>query len=1012
MRKILSVATAVGLLLSFLALSPASLRADSGALPTSSAESASAVIAAGRGFHCWVQGGGAKCIGLNDVGQLGDGSNINRTAAVNVTGLSSGVIAIAAGDAHVCALITGGSVKCWGSNNRGQLGDGSTVNSSSPVQVSGLTTGVVRVEAGLETTCAITSVGRALCWGNNQTYGAGSATTDGNADNEFDPVLAPTQVTGLSSGVVAISISGERTSATVSVTHGCAVLEYGDLKCWGSNSSGQAGVAGSGPFSAPQQVVTGTQMAAVSNGALHTCAVSTSGAVMCWGANDKGQLANGTSTAVASGTIVAVAGATSGIVQVSSGRYTSCAITSAGGLLCWGDNIHGGISPTPTRSTITSVTTPYSLTSGISAVSLSEYATCALFTNGDLKCWGTNSYGQTGDGYQLRSLSPVPVHSGVANSTPLTGIQSLGSSQWTNCGVNGAGALQCWGYNYSGELGIGTQIGSPQPVNHQTLTSGVQSVEGKYYLLCGILTNTEAKCWGQNTFGVGATGDTTSTLTTRSMLTAPSTPVSGVTDLGVGQYHSCLVANGAALCTGRNTNGALGDGSVTNSNYLVQVSGLSSGVEKVSAGLNFFSCAVLTDGTGRCWGNDANGQLGNGSGSGSSSTPTAISGLSGAVDISSGENFSCALKSDGTVMCWGYNQYGQLGDGTNTNSQAPVQVSGLSGAVKLVAGPRNACAIVANGAMKCWGWNYHGVFADGTTTDSNAPVSASGVTGLTSLTMGTISSCGLFAAGAVKCWGSEQSGQLGNNRMQDRVYAAHNILATGLSAATQLPALQILAPTTTTTTTTTIAASPTTVPGSSQTTQAETVRIDNRIYTTAPSELGRLAMINLVSASSLRTRYLRSTTPKTCVAAGRAVVTIAPGDCVVLIRSLKSGEVLKRWKTTVVASDNGFGSTIRVAPSVMFSKSSPVAMKNSLSVVVKRVSGARAALVVGHTGILTGNTQENRVLSVKRAKNVSNELKQVAVVSFVGLGGDVPLSTRMSETAQAQNRRVVIYFVP
>jgi outer membrane protein OmpA-like peptidoglycan-associated protein len=127
---------------------------------------------------------------------------------------------------------------------------------------------------------------------------------------------------------------------------------------------------------------------------------------------------------------------------------------------------------------------------------------------------------------------------------------------------------------------------------------------------------------------------------------------------------------------------------------------------------------------------------------------------------------------------------------------------------------------------------------------------------------------------------------------------------------------------------------------------------------------------------------------------------------------LKSGEVLKRWKTTVVASDNGFGSTIRVAPSVMFSKSSPVAMKNSLSVVVKRVSGARAALVVGHTGILTGNTQENRVLSVKRAKNVSNELKQVAVVSFVGLGGDVPLSTRMSETAQAQNRRVVIYFVP
>ena len=1011
MRKFLLVGAFLGLIIGPISITSSSTSADSGALFGSTAESGAAVVAAGRGFHCWVQGGAAKCIGSNDVGQLGDGTTTNRTASVTVTGLSSGVIAVAAGDAHVCALLNSGSVKCWGSNTRGQLGDGSTTNSSTPVQVTGLTSGVVRVDAGLETTCAITSVGRALCWGNNQTYGAGSVTTDTNSDSEFDPVLTPTQVTGLSSGVVAISVSGERTSSTVSVTHGCAVLQYGDLVCWGSNSNGQVGVAGAGPFSAPQQVVTGVQMAAVANGALHTCALTTNGAVMCWGGNANGQLANGTSTAVASGTLVSVAGASTGIVQVSSGRYTTCAISSAGGLLCWGDNIHGGIATTPFRSTITSPTTPYSLTSGIVSVSLSEYSTCALFANGDLKCWGANGSGQTGDGYQARTITPTAVHSAVGNSAPLTGVQTLGASFWTSCGVTAAGGVACWGYNFNGELGDGQQTAVPQPVPHATLTSGVQRVEGRNKTWCALLTNTEVKCWGQNTNGQFGAGDAVGSLTTRSMLTAaPSTVVTGVTDISLAQFHTCVVANGAAMCTGRNLSGALGDGSTTASNVLVQVSGLTSNVTKIAAGEYSTACAVMSDGTARCWGSGQFGQLGRGSITGST-TPVTVTGVSGATDIVAGDGFACVLKSDGTVACWGGNFYGELGDGTKTQRTTAVPVTGVTGATKIFAGPRSVCVIVTNGELKCWGWNFHGVFADGTTTDSSTAVSAVGVTGLTDLAMAGISSCGLFASGAVKCWGSEQSGQLGNNRMENKPYQSHNVVATGLTFATQLPTLQVLSPTTTTTTTLAPSVT-TTVPAGTPVVPSSTTRLDNRVYTTPPTSIGASVMVNVVSAASMRSLYLRSATPKTCLAAGRTVVTTSPGACVVLMRSLKSREVLKRWKTTVVAADNGIGSTVRVAAGVMFSKTSPFAYRRSLSVALKEVEGSRAALVVGHTAILTGNTQENYILSVKRARNVSLSLKNVASVQHVGVGGDVPLSTRLTESEQAQNRRVAIYYVP
>ena len=174
-------------------------------------------------------------------------------------------------------------------------------------------------------------------------------------------------------------------------------------------------------------------------------------------------------------------------------------------------------------------------------------------------------------------------------------------------------------------------------------------------------------------------------------------------------------------------------------------------------------------------------------------------------------------------------------------------------------------------------------------------------------------------------------------------------------------------------------------------------------------------MMNVVRSTSLRSVSVRSITQSTCIAAGQTVVTVKSGDCVVLVRSMSSGEVLKRWKTTIVSADKGVGSIVRIAPAVQFGKAAQFPRKMSLDTAMKSVSGARIALVVGHAAILTGNTLENRILSVKRANNVATALKQYAdvdVVSSLGVGGDVPVSRMLSESGQDQNRRVVVYYVP
>ena len=337
-------------------------------------------VSAGYDYTCALTtAGGLKCWGLNWDGQLGNGTTTPSTTPVDVSGLTSGVAAVSAGNLHACALTTEGGVKCWGWNYYGELGDATTNDRHTPVGVSGLTSGVAAVSAGNDHTCALTKVGGVKCWGLNDGGALGDGTTT--------PRSTPVDVSGLTSGVAAVSAGSSQT---------CALTTAGSVKCWGSGY-GLTPVDVCGAISG---------VAAVDQGYTHTCALTVGGGLKCWGWNADGELGDGTTTYRS--TPVDVSDLASGVAAVDTGDTHTCALTAGGGLKCWGDNSYGELGDGTTTRRSTPVDVP-SLTSGVAAVAAGSNHTCAVATGGGLKCWGDNSYGELGDGTTSSSDTPVDV---------------------------------------------------------------------------------------------------------------------------------------------------------------------------------------------------------------------------------------------------------------------------------------------------------------------------------------------------------------------------------------------------------------------------------------------------------------------------------------------------------------------------------------------------------------------------------------------------------------------------
>ncbi len=185
----------------------------------------------------------------------------------------------------------------------------------------------------------------------------------------------------------------------------------------------------------------------------------------------------------------------------------------------------------------------------------------------------------------------------------------------------------------------------------------------------------------------------------------------------------------------------------------------------MTAGLNY-TCALLSDGAIYCWGDNDMGQLGNGSGTSSppsSAKPTQVVGLTGGTGVAAGYVHTCAVVSDGTARCWGMNDKGQLGNGTTTSSFQPVVVAGLTNVVQISAGAQHSCALLVDGSVRCWGYNLQGQLGNGSTADSGIPTPVLSQSKFTALVAGNIHTCAIVADPAhdVVCWGDNMYGQLG-----------------------------------------------------------------------------------------------------------------------------------------------------------------------------------------------------------------------------------------------------------
>lgn len=347
----------------------------------------------------------------------------------------------------------------------------------------------------------------------------------------------------------------------------------------------------------------------------------------------------------------------------------------------------------------------------------------------------------------------------------LAGVTQLGMGSGHTCALLTNQTVECWGNNSFGQLGNGTFTASSTPVLAKGIT-GVTAIAVGSQHTCALKTDGTLRCWGANDHGQLGNGKTTN-----SNAPVKVTGLAGVTTFTAGFFHSCaVIAGGVVKCWGRNDTGALGNNSHTDSSTAVSVTGLS-GITGLGAG-EYHTCAVTASKSLECWGDNEAGQLGDGQSldgpTYDSPVPVAVTGLGGSVSsVDGGQYHTCALLTSGNVQCWGDNTYGQLGNGTNTQSNSPITVSAMSGATKVATGANHSCAVLASGAAKCWGFNGsggvgYGQLGNGSFNDSTTPVSVSYLGTAVNIAGGTFSTCAALIDGSADCWGNNTNGQLGN----------------------------------------------------------------------------------------------------------------------------------------------------------------------------------------------------------------------------------------------------------
>lgn len=362
-----------------------------------------------------------------------------------------------------------------------------------------------------------------------------------------------------------------------------------------------------------------------------------------------------------------------------------------------------------------------------------------------------------------RSLSATDNAGAIAGATiavavlPEPAIKVATGAEHT-CSLFGSGRVKCWGSNSAGQLGSSSIASSRVPVEVGGISTAIDVAAGGHHA-CAVLSDRTVKCWGLN--NVGQLGNGT---TSYSATPVPATVVGlgSVAGVMAGWYSTCArLVTGSVKCWGSNWSGQLGNDSLSNfSSIPVTVAGVTSATALTLS--ESHACARLAHGSVVCWGNNSQGQLGDGSLS-QSRVPVRVYGVNTATGVAAGTYHTCARLLDGTVKCWGANDDGQLGNGSTTSSRLPVTVANVTTATDIAAGRWHVCVRLANASVRCWGQNSSGQLGNGSIVNAVFPVSATSVATAVDLSAAAEHTCARLQDGALMCWGSNYSGELGND---------------------------------------------------------------------------------------------------------------------------------------------------------------------------------------------------------------------------------------------------------
>lgn len=731
----------------------------------------SCVVLAARGVKCW---------GNNNSGQLGDGTRNDSAIPVDVIGVSD-ALSITAGEKHNCVVLSSGKIECWGNNSEGQLGnDDLNWSALKPTEVLGITDAIA-VTAGSEHTCALLSGGGVKCWGSDSAGQLGDGSTikyietsgctgprisngrgryseeNGNkkwcrhavnTDEETGSQVGycmsevPLTVVGISNAV----------AITAGKNHTCARLRRGGVKCWGNNKLGALGNGSNKDSSSPVDVIGTTDSVWVHSQSTQTCALFSDSEIRCWGESENREVGYGSPMRAPtwdmperysfSSTTPESVHNISGVKAVYPGPGHICVLTEINRIKCWGSNKFGKLG----NGTVDDSSEPEDV---VDLNNITEFSTgshsCAIIGGVSIKCWGYNSFGQLGAGYFGNSNVPVDV-------VGINGAKYVSVGDSHSCAVMINGSVKCWGKNERGELGNGTLKDSFIPTAVEGINDAVAVIAG-YSSTCALLASGGLKCWGFP--------DSSEYSNSKYVNTLPVN-VKGITDAidirGDDRRYCALLSSGGIKCWGQFLpsvhENALNDAFSTS----IDIQGISDAIS-ISV-FDGSECATLADGSVRCWEHNSkwiNGRPVSGL------DVLAVEGINDAISISLSERHNCATLKNGHVKCWDrkYKVYEQPKNVISNSYPIPVELMNMSDVKSIYIGYSHACAILSTGNVQCVGACTNILSLGNSSWGDCPPVEVSNIHDAVSIVfMNYSDTCALLSSGNIKCWsGNWENGE-------------------------------------------------------------------------------------------------------------------------------------------------------------------------------------------------------------------------------------------------------------